>query len=178
MGYRKLGRKADQRKAILRGMVTALLQHGRIVTTETRAKEIQSIAEKLIAKAVKEADNYTTKQVKVSSVPVNAKGTRQTTVVTSKNGNKFTKFVDREVTTTLARVDNPSRLAARRLVMEWVYDVENVDGEGNKTKVVNKLFDEIAAEYKSKNRKGGYTRIYKTGARRGDAAPMAILELV
>lgn len=178
MGYRKLGRKADQRKAILRGMVTALLQHGRIVTTETRAKEIQSITEKLIAKAVKEADNYTTKQVKVSRVPENAKGGRQTTVVTSKNGNKFTKFVDREVTTELARVDNPSRLAARRLIMEWVYDVETIDSEGKATKVVNKLFDEIAPEYKSKNRKGGYTRIYKTDARRGDAAPMAIIELV
>ncbi len=178
MGYRKLGRKADQRKAILRGMVTSLLQHGSIVTTQTRAKEIQSIAERLIGKAVKEADNFTTKQVKVSKVPVNAKGKKQTEVVTSKNGKQFTKFVDREITTELAKVDNPSRLAARRLVMEWVYDVETVDSEGKATKVVNKLFDEIAPEYKSKNRKGGYTRIYKTGARRGDAAPMAIIELV
>lgn len=69
MAYRKLGRSADQRKAMLRGLVTALLQNGSIVTTETRAKEVQSIAERIIAKAVREADNFTTKQVKVSSVP-------------------------------------------------------------------------------------------------------------
>ena len=51
MAYRKLGRTADQRKAMLRGLVTALFQNGSIVTTETRAKEVQSIAEKIIAKA-------------------------------------------------------------------------------------------------------------------------------
>ena len=62
MGYRKLGRAADQRKAMLRGLVTALLQNGRIVTTETRAKEVQSIAEKLIGIAVREADNFESRQ--------------------------------------------------------------------------------------------------------------------
>ena len=67
MAYRKLGRSADQRKAMLRGLVTALLQNGRIVTTETRAKEVQSIAEKLIGIAVREADNFESKQVKVSA---------------------------------------------------------------------------------------------------------------
>lgn len=174
MAYRKLGRKADQRKAMLKGLVTALLQNGSIVTTETRAKEVQSIAERIISKAVREADNFTTKQAKISSVPVDSKGKKQTTVVTSKNGNKFTKFADREVKTELVRIDNPSRLAARKQAIEWIYKVK--DAEGNNINIVNKLFDEIAPKYKE--RKGGYTRIYKTGPRRGDAAPMAILELV
>ena len=174
MAYRKLGRKADQRKAMLKGLVTALLQNGSIVTTETRAKEVQSIAERIISKAVREADNFTTKQDKISSVPVDSKGKKQTTVVTSKNGNKFTKFADREVKTELVRIDNPSRLAARKQAIEWIYKVK--DEEGNNINVVNKLFDEIAPKYKE--RKGGYTRILKTGPRRGDAAPMAILELV
>ena len=174
MAYRKLGRPAAQRKAILKGLVTALLQNGSIVTTETRAKEVQSIAERVIGKAIKEADNFTTKQVKVSSVPVDSKGKRQTTVVTSKNGKKYTKFVDREIKTELVRIDNPGRLAARKQAIDWVYKVK--DAEGKNVNVVNKLFDEIAPKYK--DRKGGYTRIYKTGPRRGDAAQMAILELV
>lgn len=173
MGYRKLGRPADQRKAMLKGLVTSLLQHGSIVTTETRAKEVQSIAEKLIGLAVREADNYTTKQVKFSSAKKDSKGNAVTKVVTSKNGRKY-KVVEREITSDIAKVDNPSRLAARKLAINWIYKVKDENGEN--VNVANKLFDELADQYK--DRKGGYTRIVKTGARRGDAAPMAILELV
>lgn len=173
MGYRKLGRPSDQRKAMLRGLVTALLQHGSIITTVTRAKEVQSIAEKLIASAVKEADNFTTKQATVSRVKVDSKGKPITTVVTSKNGRQY-RVREREITTELVRVDNPSRLAARKKAITWIYQPK--DEDGNKVNVVNKLFDEIAVNYKGVN--GGYTRIYKLDARRGDAAPMAKLELV
>lgn len=173
MGYRKLGRPTDQRKAMLRGLVTALLQHGSIVTTVTRAKEVQSIAEKLIAAAVKEADNFTTKQAKVSRVKVDSKGKPITTVVKSKNGREY-RVKEREVTTELVRVDNPSRLAARKRAIAWIYQPK--DEEGNNINVVNKLFDEIAVKYKGKN--GGYTRIYKLDARRGDGSVMAKLELV
>ena len=63
-GYRKLGRTSSQRKALLRNQVTNLLYHGKIVTTEAKAKEIRKIAEKLIAMAVKEKDNYETVTVK------------------------------------------------------------------------------------------------------------------
>ena len=174
MGYRKLGRPSDQRKAMLKGLVTALLQNGSVVTTETRAKEVQSIAERLIGKAVKEADNFTTRQIKVSAVPLDSKGNRMTVIATSKNGTKFKKFADREIKSDLVRVDNPSRLAARKQAMTWIYKTK--DEKGNNLNVVNKLYDELAVKYK--DRKGGYTRIYKTGPRRGDAAPMAILELV
>lgn len=173
MGYRKLGRPADQRHAILRSLVTAVLQNGSIVTTETRAKEVQSIVEKLIGSAVREADNFTTKQVTVSAAKVDAKGHPITEVRTSKNGKKYTVVV-RETRTDLVRVDNPSRLAARKQAIRWIYKTK--DAEGNNCNVANKLFDELAEKYKT--RKGGYTRIYKTGPRRGDAAPMAILQLV
>ena len=97
-----------------------------------------------------------------------------TVIATSKNGTKFKKFADREIKSDLVRVDNPSRLAARKQAMTWIYKTK--DEKGNNLNVVNKLYDELAVKYK--DRKGGYTRIYKTGPRRGDAAPMAILELV
>ncbi|MBQ8164776.1 MAG: 50S ribosomal protein L17 [Clostridia bacterium] len=173
MGYRKLGATSDRRKAMLRGLVTALLQNGSIVTTETRAKEVQSIAERLIGIAVREADNFTSKQKTVSAAKTNSKGKVLTVAKTSKNGRKY-NVVEREVKTELVRVDDASRLAARRQAISWIYNVKDANGEN--VNVVNKLFDEIAPKYKE--RKGGYTRIYKTGCRRGDAAPMAILELV
>ena len=100
-----------------------------VVTTETRAKEVQSIVERLIGKAIREIDNFETKQVKVSKVPVDSKGKKMTVVVTSKNGKKYTKYADREVTTELVRVDKPSRLAARKLAAEWIYKTKNADGE-------------------------------------------------
>lgn len=170
---RKLGRTTDQRIAMLRGLVTSFLQNGRIVTTEARAKEVRSIAEKLINMAVKEVDNFTTKQQKVSAVKLDSKGKKITRIATSKNGKKY-KVVEREIKTDMVAVDNPSRLHARRKAIYWIYQVK--DTKGNNLKVVNKLFDDIAPKYKDRN--GGYTRMYKIGARRGDAAPMVVLELV
>lgn len=111
-GTRKLGRTSDQRKAMLRAMVTFLYENGKIETTVTRAKEVRAMAEKYI---------------------------------------------------TVAKNDN---LNSRRQVLGFV----------TKEDVVVKLFNEIAPSYKDRN--GGYTRIVKTGPRRGDAAPMAIIELV
>lgn len=94
--YRKLGRTSDQRKALLRSQVTSLLYRGKIVTTQARAKEVQKIAEGLIALAVKEKDNYET--VKVSAkVPLKDKdGKRVKEVV---DGKKVTKFetVEKEI---------------------------------------------------------------------------------
>ena len=108
-GTRKLGRTSDHRKAMLRAMVTYLLENGRIETTVTRAKEVRSMAEKMI---------------------------------------------------TTAKTND---LHSRRQVLAYV----------TKEDVVKKLFDEIAPKYAERN--GGYTRIYKTGPRRGDAAEMAII---
>ena len=111
-GTRKLGRTSDNRKAMLRAMVTFLLENGRIETTVTRAKEVRSMAEKMI---------------------------------------------------TIAKTND---LHSKRQVLAYV----------TKEDVVKKLFDEIAPKYADIN--GGYTRIVKIGPRRGDAAEMAVIELV
>lgn len=170
---RKLGRATDQRKAMLKGLVTALIENGRIETTEARAKEVKNIAEKLISTAVKEADNFTSKQVKISTAKLDSAGKKITKSVTSKNGKKY-EVVEREEKTDMIAVDNPSRLRARKQIINWLYRVK--DKEGNTINLADKLFDEIAPKYKEKN--GGYTRIYKLGPRRGDAAEVVILELV
>lgn len=111
-GTRKLGRDSAHRIAMLRAMVTFLLENGKIETTVYRAKEVRSMAEKMI---------------------------------------------------TLAKENT---LHNKRLAMAFI----------TKEDVVKKLFDEVAPKYKDVN--GGYTRITKLGPRRGDAAEMAIIELV
>ena len=111
-GSRKLGRPTDHRQAMLRGLVTYLLENGRIETTVTRAKEVRAMAERMI---------------------------------------------------TLGKEDT---LHSRRQALAYI----------TKEDVVKKLFDEIAPKYEATN--GGYTRIIKTGPRRGDAAEMCIIELV
>ncbi len=170
---RKLGRATDQRKAVLKGLVTSLFENGKIETTEARAKEVKNIAEKLISTAVKEVDNFTSKQIKISTAKLDSTGKKMTKSVTSKNGRKF-EVVDREEKTDMVTVDNPSRLHARRQAIRWLYKVK--DAEGKNKNLADKLFNEIAPKYKDKN--GGYTRIYKLGPRRGDAAEMVLLELI
>jgi len=170
---RKLGRATDQRKAMLKGLVTALLDNGRIETTEARALEVKNIAEKLIAMAARESGNLTSKQIKISAAKLDSTGKKITKSATSKNNRKY-QVVDREIKTDMVTVDNPSRLNARRRAMNWIYRVKDEDGKY--VNVVNKLFDEIAPKFKDVN--GGYTRIYRLGPRRGDAAEAVILELV
>ena len=170
---RKLGRPTDQRKAMLKGLVTSLIQHGRLETTEMRAKEVKNIAEKLITLAVKECNNFTSRNVSVTAPVVDSKGRKMLKTVTSKNGKKY-EVVEREKKQELKPVDAPSRLAARRLMMNWVYRVK--DEKGNTISLTNKLFNEIAPKYKE--RKGGYTHYYRLGARRGDGAEVVVLELV
>ena len=111
-GTRKLGRPTAHRQAMLRGMVTYLLENGSIETTLTRAKEVRSLAEKMITLGKK------------------------------------------------------NTLASRRQALAFI----------TKESVVKKVFDEIAPKYADRN--GGYTRIIKTGPRRGDAAEMCFIELV
>ena len=170
---RQLNRPNAQRMAMLRGLVTALLRDGRVKTTEARAKEARSIAEKLIAMAVRETDNFSSKQIKVTSKKVDGKGKAVTVRRQSKNGRVF-YAVDRQQSTVMKSVDGASRLHARRQIISWIYRAKDEDGKP--LNLVNKLFDEIAPRYKSMQ--GGYTRLYKLGPRLGDAAEMAILELV
>ncbi|MBR6880683.1 MAG: 50S ribosomal protein L17 [Clostridiales bacterium] len=170
---RKLGRASDQRTAILRNMTTAFVINGKVETTTARAKEISAIVEKLITEAIKEKDNFTTKEVTVSAAKLDGKGKKVLASKTSKNGNKY-DVVDREVKTKTVQVDSASRLAARKRMAYWL--MKSHDAEGNVVNPVNKLFDEIAPRYEG--RTGGYTRVIKIGARRGDGSEMAILEFV
>ena len=176
-GYRKLGRTSSQSKALLRIQATNLLYHGKIVTTEARAKEVRKIVESLIALAVKEKDNFETVKVTAKVARKDADGKRVKEVV---DGKKVTVFdeVQKEVTK-----DAPSRLHARRQMMKVLYTVvavptENAGKKKNTKKVdlVDKLFTEIAPKYADRN--GGYTRIIKIGPRKGDAAMEVVLELV
>lgn len=168
MANRKLGKSTDQRVAMLRNLTTALIFNGKIVTTETRAKEVRSIAEKIITLAVREYKNSETVEKEV----MNDKGQVE----------KVEKVQDL-----------PSKLHARRQIMAYLYDVpelkkkkESKSEYKERTKdkahpVMEKLFREIAPKYDARiqeGKKGGYTRMVKLGARRGDAAPMVVLELI
>ena len=166
---RKLGRTASQRKAMLRNLTTNLLWYGRIETTEAKAKEVRSIVDKMITLAIREYD-------KTVEVEKEFKNEKQQIIKET--------FVN----------DAPSKLHARRLMMAYLYDIreEKKDDESkseyrertkdNKHPVVEKLFREYGPKYRARNAEkncaGGYTRIYKLGPRRGDAAEMVIIELV
>ncbi len=175
--YRKLGRTASQRKALLRNQVTNLIYHGKIKTTEQKAKEIRSIAEKLITLAIKEKDNF--KEVTITQkVPKKtADGKRVKEVV---DGKKVTQYEEIEKT---IKKDNPSRFHVRKQISKVLYPITEVPSERSKRRantkkvdLVAKLFDEIAPKYV--DRTGGYTRIIKVGPRKGDAAMEVIIELV
>ena len=176
-GYRKLGRTSSQRKALLRNQVTNLLYHGKIKTTETRAKEVRRIAEKLITLAIKEKDNFEEVEVMAKVDKKDANGKRVKEIV---DGKKVTVYEEKKKT---IKKDKPSRLNARRKILSELYPVTEVPKDGKKkrslTKKVDmaaKLFDEIAPKYA--DRKGGYTRMIKIGMRKGDGAPEVIIELV
>ncbi|HWI47843.1 MAG TPA: 50S ribosomal protein L17 [Rummeliibacillus sp.] len=126
MGYRKLGRTSSQRKAMLRDLATDLIINERIETTETRAKELRSVVEKMITLG-KRGDLHARR--------------------------KAAAFIRREVAT-------------------------STDAEGNESTIfaLQKLFDDVAPRYA--DRQGGYTRIMKMGPRRGDGAPIVVIELV
>ena len=169
MAQRKLGRTAAQRKAMIRNQVTNLIWYGRIETTLERAKEVRVMAERLITLAINECEN----NVEVEKTFNNDKG--QTVTVTVQN-------------------DAPSKLAARRRIMAYLYNVQETKQADEskreyrartkdvKYPCVEKLFREIGPKYKARTAEkgigGGYTRIIKKGPRRGDAAEMVILELV
>ena len=169
--YRKLSRTSSQRKALLRNQVTMLLTHGKIVTTEAKAKEVRKIAEGIIALAVKEKDNF-------EEVTVTAKVARK-----DKDGKRVKEVVDGKKVTVYDEVqktikkDLPSRLHARREMLKVLYTVKEGTGKkATEVDLVKKLFEEIAPKYV--NRNGGYTRIVKIGQRKGDGALEVVLELV
>ncbi len=169
--YRKLSRTSSQRKALLRGQVTQLLANGKIVTTESKAKEVRKIAEGLIAMAVREKDNFEEVTVTAKDARKDKDGKRVKEVV---DGKKVTVYDEVEKT---IKKDLPSRLHARREMLKVLYTVKTgVGKKATEVDLVAKLFDEIAPKYV--NRNGGYTRIVKIGQRKGDGALEVVLELV
>ena len=175
--YRKLGKTSSQRKALIRNQVTQLIYHGKITTTEARAKEIRKEAEHLIALAVRERDNYEVVEVD-AKIPLKDKdGKRVKEVV---DGKKVTQY---ETIKKSVKKDSASRLHARRQMLKVLYPVVEVPeaaaGRKRNTKkvdLVSMLFEDIAPKYV--NRNGGYTRIVKIGPRKGDAAMEVVIELV
>ena len=176
-GYRKLGLATDQRRAMLRSLVTSFLKHGRIETTETRAKEVRKIVESLIALAVKEKDNFETVKVTAKVARKDKDGKRVKEVV---DGKKVTVYdeVEKEI-----KKDLPSRLHARRQMQKTLFTITEapaeIKGRKKATKTVDvasKVLDEIGPKYADRN--GGYTRIVKIGQRKGDGALEVLLELV
>lgn len=165
----KLGRTSEQRNALLRNQASELLWYGKIETTAAKAKALQPYVEKIITKAISVYDLNEEKKV----VKTDAKG--------------------KEVTTKVIQ-DSPKKLAVRRALMAKLRDLQEIKGFNEKkseykarTKdiqhpLMEKLFNEIAPKYAQRKEEvgqgGGYTRIYLLGERRGDAAEMAIIELV
>jgi len=166
--YGKLNKPGDQRRAMMRNLVTALIWTGRIETTEARAKQARKVAEKYITLAVRECEN---------NVDV-------TKTIKDNDGEKSITFTN----------DSPTKLAARRKMLSYLYPVTlakqvkeskfdyNERTKDNKYPVIEKLFRELGPKFKARKEEtgqgGGYTRIIKKGPRRGDAAEMVILELV
>lgn len=168
MPNRKLNMPTDQRTAMLRNLTTALIWNGKIITTETRAKEVRPIAEKLITLAVNEYQNSET--------------------VTKQTRNEKQQIISRE-----GKNDMPSKLHARRQIMSYLYDFPEFKAKDESKSeykertadkahpVVEKLFRELAPKYDKRGQetgRGGYTRMLKLGPRRGDAAEMVQLELI
>ena len=170
---RKLGRTTDIRMSMLKTLTTDLILNGKVETTEARAKEVKAIADSIIALAIKEKDNFETVDVKVVTAKLDSKGNKVTEIAKSKNGKEYLKVVKEEKTESRQK-DLPSRLNARRKMMTKLNKVK--DSKGNNIDLIGKLFNEIAPKYEG--RVGGYTRIIKAGPRRGDAAEVAILQLV
>ena len=165
----KLGKRTDQRMAMLKNQVSELLWYGQIETTVDRAKAVRSLAEKYITIAMRAYQD----DVKVTKTVTNAKGVKNEVVFTN---------------------DGPKKLAARRRLMAELVDLKEVKGDkesksaykarikDTKHPLIEKIFKEYAPKYDARKNElgqgGGYTRILKTGNRRGDAAETCILKLI
>ena len=135
-------------------------------TTDIRMAMLKNLTTDLLV--------YGKVETKVVKAKLDSKGNKVTELVKSKNGKEFLKVV-KEETTEKRQKDMPSRLNARRKIMRKLNKVK--DSDGKNIDVPAKLFNEIAPKYAGKN-VGGYTRIVKAGPRRGDAAEVAILQLI
>lgn len=165
----KLGKRTDQRMAMLKNQVSELLWYGQIETTVDRAKAVRSLAEKYITIAMRAYQD----DVKVTKTVTDAKGAKKEVVFTN---------------------DGAKKLAARRRLMAELVDLQEIKGakesksaykariKDTKHPLIEKMFKDYAPKYDARKNElgqgGGYTRILKTGTRRGDAAETCILKLI
>lgn len=169
----RLSRTESQRDALLKGLVTSLIQNGRVETTLAKAKAVKPLADSIVSLAIKEKDNVVEKEKTVSSAKLDKNGKKVKVEKTSKNGKKY-EVVEREIKKITVKTDAPSKLAARRKMFKMINKIK--DNNGNTIDLTEKLFNEIAPKYEAG--KGGYTRITKLVPRKGDGADMAVIELV
>ena len=135
---RKLGVTTDIRLAMLRNLTTDVIMHGKVETTEARAKEVKAIVDSIISLAIKEKDNFETVDAKVVKAKLDSKGNKVTELVKSKNGKEYLRVV-KETTTEKRQKDMPIRLNARRKMMRKLNKVK--DQDGNTIDVPSKLFN-------------------------------------
>lgn len=166
---KKLGRPTDERLAVLKNQATALLWYGKVETTVEKAKAVRSYAEKLLTLAINSYEDT----IEVTKEVVNAKGEKVKKVVLN---------------------DGPKKLVARRKLMAKLNDIQEIknpkESKADFAKrtgeiahpLIEKMFNELAPKYAKRKEEvgqgGGYTRILKLGARRGDNAEMAIVKLI
>ena len=169
MANAKLGRPSKEKNSMLRGLVSDLLWFGKVETTLAKAKSVRSKAEKLLTLAINSYEDI----VKVQKEIKDEKGVKVKKTVSN---------------------DGPKKLQARRAIMAYVMDrqemrkpKESLEAFRARTEGINhplleKMFNLYAPKYAARNKEngqgGGYTRIIKLGQRRGDAAEMAIVELI
>lgn len=169
MANEKLGRPSKERDAMLRGLVSSLLWNGKVETTLAKAKSTARQAEKILTLAINSYEDT----LKVEKEVKGADGKKVKTTVLN---------------------DGPKKLAARKAIMAYVYDLqeqrkpkESITAykarvEGVNHPIVEKIFNVYAPKYAERAKQvgqgGGYTRISKLGLRRGDASQMAIVELI
>ena len=170
----KLGMKSAQRKSVLRNMASSLLWYGKIETTKARAKQLKSYAEKILTLAINSYEDIIETEVTKTIVEGKKKEEKQVTKKVIKDG--------------------PKKLVARRKIMSMVYDLQEIKNpKESKSEykartaeinhpLIERIFNELAPKYAERaerlGSKGGYTRIYLLGERRGDAAEAAIIALV
>ena len=169
----RLSRTESQRNALLKGLVTSLILNGRVETTLAKAKALKPLADSIVSLAIKEKDNVIEKEKTISSAKLDKNGKKVKVEKTSKNGKKY-EVIDREIKKVTVKVDAPSKLAARKKMFKMINKIK--DNNGKTIDLTDKLFDEIAPKYEAN--KGGYTRITKLVARKGDGAEMAVVELI
>lgn len=157
---RRLGRSSGHRRALYRNLMTELFRHERIKTTEAKARAVRPLAERLVTKARKARTDRVVELARQRDVE------KLSAWYNAKRADQLVALADQGEEDALEQMAEQVALHARRQVLAVLHDHD----------VAHKLVEEIAPRFE--DRPGGYTRMFKLGMRQGDAAKMALLELV